>query len=341
MGLGLSPAVISWCQNYLNDRKQSVKINEIVSETASISYGVPQGSILGPLLYIIYVNDVFMQFSKDDPNILLYADDTVLYFAHEQLKRLECIISNGLRTLNDWCNLNKLTINISKTKYEIFKPKCFWNAINDKVVLKIGNTLIEEVDTYTYLGVKLDNRLKFDGFLKAKCNKINVRLHQLGKMRKYITNNIANLVYKQTIVPLYDYADFLIESGQNVLIERLDMLHSKALRMIDCATNKQAGDAQLEHIYGLLNLATRRHEHHCAVMYRLSQRRHNLDSYRPSIILRSRNKVRFRKLKFNLKGIEKSPMHRGIRLWDRIPQAVQRALTKVKFKLGLRKVQWE
>ena len=333
---GLCPAVISWCKNYLTDRKQTVKINEIVSEAANVSYGVPQGSILGPLLYIIYVNDVFMQFNNDDPNILLYADDTVLYFAHQHLKQLEGIMSTGLKKLYDWCSLNKLTINISKTKYEIFRPKSFWNATNAKLEIKIGNTSLEEVDTYTYLGVKLDNRLKFDGFLKAKCNKINVRLHQLGKMRKYITNNIANLIYKQTIVPLYDYADFLVESGQNAFIERLNTLHSKALRIIDGTTNKLADDIQLEYAYRLLTPKTRRNEHHCAIMYRLSRTRGNLDLFRPKIALRNRNNVRFRQYK----GIEKSPMFRGIRLWDRVPQAIQRALTKVKFKLGLRKVRW-
>ena len=153
---GLSPAVISWCRNYLSDRKQCVKLNEEVSETTGVSYGVPQGSILGPLLFIIYVNDVFMHFNENDPKILLYADDTVLYYAHTQLKELECIMSTGLRRLYEWCNLNKLTINISKTKYEVFRPKCYIKTENDRLEIKIGNIFLEEVETYTYLGVKLD-----------------------------------------------------------------------------------------------------------------------------------------------------------------------------------------
>ena len=225
------------------DRKQCVKINEIVSETTGVSYGVPQGSILGPLLYIIYVNDVFLNFNENDPKILLYADDTVLYFAHSQLRQLEGTMSAGLGKWYEWCNLNKLTVNISKTKYEIFRPKSFGNNTNVKLEIKIGDIHLEEVNTYTYLGVRLDNKLKFDGS-KAKCNKINIRLHQLGNMQKNVTNNIANLIYKQTIVPLFDYADFLIESGQICLLSA--WMHSKALRIIDCATNKQAEDVQLE-----------------------------------------------------------------------------------------------
>ena len=336
---GLSPAVISWCRNYLSDRTQCVKLNDVVSETSNVSYGVPQGSILGPLLFIIYVNDVFLQLNENDPNILLYADDTVLYYAHAQLKELERIMSTGLRKLYKWCNFNKLTINISKTKFELFRPKCQTNIPAGTFKIKIGNKLLDEVEIYTYLGVRLDIRLKFDGFLKEKCNKINIRLYQLGKMRKYLTNNIANLIYKQTIVPLFDYADFLIEGGQNVLIERLDALHSKALYIVDCKTNARAVDTQLEYIYGLQSSSARRKEHHCAIMYRLSHTQRNLDTHRPTINLRSRKNIKFKKSMGNLKGLDKSPMLRGIRLWDQIPQAVQRALTKVKFKSGIRSVQ--
>ena len=335
---GLSSSVIAWCRGYLKDRKQCVKINDIVSGAADVTYGVPQGSILGPLLFIIYVNDIFKQFCDEDPKILLYADDTVLYYAHTSLKQLENVMSAGLCKLSGWCDLNKLTINKSKTKFEVFRPKNVCINARDKFEVKIGNVPLEEVDTYTYLGVKLDTKLKLDGFLKGKCNKINIRLYQLGKIRKYITNNIANLIYKQTIVPLFDYADFLIESGQNVLVERLDSLHSKALQIIDCKANRRAGDTQLEYIYKLHSPLTRRREHHCAIMYGLSRKQLNLDVRRPKIKLRSRNNVKFKSYVRNLVGLDKSPMLRGVRLWDQIPQSVQRALTKVKFKAGLKNV---
>ena len=83
--------------------------------------------------------------------------------------------------------------------------------------LKLPHTT-DEVDSYTDLGVTIDNKLLFDKFLKEKCNKIFLGLHQLGKMHKYITSNIANILYKQTIIPLFVNADFLIKSGQNIYI---------------------------------------------------------------------------------------------------------------------------
>ena len=85
------------------------------------------------------------------------------------------------------------------------------NLPHQDLSIEVGNETLEEVSLYTYLGVNLDNRLVFDKFLKEKCNKINVRLHQLRKMRKKkFNNNISYTIYKQTIVPMFDYADFLV-----------------------------------------------------------------------------------------------------------------------------------
>ena len=211
---GLSAGVVHWCRNYLNNRKQRVKVNGNMSECEGVTYGVPQGSILGPLFFILYVNDVISIFKENYARIMLYADDTVIYFSHSSVQELQCQLERGMKKLFTRCNINKLTINLSKTKYEIFKPRALWNSpVTNGFTIKLGNTVLEEVEVYNYLGVLIDNRLNFGKFLKEKCNKTNLRLRQLGKMRKYITCSIANIIYKQTI-PLFDYADFLIESGQ-------------------------------------------------------------------------------------------------------------------------------
>ena len=275
----------------------------------------PQGSILGPLFFIMYVNDLITTFSENSPNIILYADDNAIYYAHNQLEELEKQLAVGMKKLCDWCNLNKLTIHFQKTKYTIFKPKCYQN-INH---LEINWNRLEEVSTYNYLGVIINNNLVFDGFLKDKCKKINLRLYQLGKLCKYITCDLANTVYKQTIIPLFDYADFLIESGQNKYITRLNDLHVKGVRIIDCNKHVHATDTVLEKEYGLLTPTVRRHEHHSAIMYRQCRVVENLDVYRPPMTLRSNMKIKFRRQKMNLKGIEKSPMMRGIKIWDMLP----------------------
>ena len=163
-------------------------------------------------------------------------------------------------------------------------------------------------------------------------------MYQLGKIRKYITADITNVIYKQTIIPLFDYADFLIESGQKYYLYRLDVLHEKALRIIDCKKHHQLECGGLEILYRLTSPSARRREHHCAIMYRFSKLKGYLDLYRPKINLRSRNKVKFRLFKSSLKQIEKSPMNRGVKLWNLIPENIQKSVTKVKFKTGIKTV---
>ena len=92
------------------------------------------------------------------------------------------------------------------------------------------------------------------------------------------------------------------------------MLHTKALRIIDCKAHDRATDECLEYMYGLLPPKRRRREHHCAIMYRLSKNHGKLDTYRPDINLRSRKNIKFRRHRGNLKGIDKSTMLRGIKL---------------------------
>ena len=99
-------------------------------------------------------------------------------------------------------------------------------------------------------------------FLKKNVKKNNLRLYQLGKLHKYITCDLANTVYKQTIIPIFDYADILIESGQNKYVTRLNDLHVKGVRIIDCNKHAHATDTVLEKEYGLLTPTVRRHKHH-------------------------------------------------------------------------------
>ena len=119
---GFGDDIIAWCRHYLSHRKQLVKNGEHLSNLADISCGVPQGSILGPLFFIIYANDIISLFSNEGPKILLYADDTVLYHSHIDAGILFRDLKNGMSKIWKWCKLNRLSINASKTKYMVTDP---------------------------------------------------------------------------------------------------------------------------------------------------------------------------------------------------------------------------
>ena len=139
--------------SYLENRKQFVCAGGIESRLANVNVGVPQGSVLGPLLFILHINDMK---SSTQMNVLNFADDTVLYMDFDGLNNVENFINNELEKVNVWMETNHLQINASKTKYMILAPnnEIFSHASNIK--LKIGKSLhLEQVDEYKYLGLKI------------------------------------------------------------------------------------------------------------------------------------------------------------------------------------------
>ena len=120
---GLSPGVITWCRDYLSHRRQCVKIEDCKSDYKSVNYGVPQVSILGPLFFVMYVNDLLNMFGSDSVEILLYVDDTVIYYADQDANIACNKVADGLDIVHQWCETNKLTINVKKTKHMLVSPK--------------------------------------------------------------------------------------------------------------------------------------------------------------------------------------------------------------------------
>ena len=203
-----------------------------------------------------------------------------------------------------------------------------------KCVITLYNERLENVCKYNYLGVIVDSCLSLSEFVDDKYKKVNLRVHQLGKIRKFVTADIACSIYKQTILPLIDYADFMIESAPKTRSDRLELLQDKALRYIDNNVNcNKCVDLHL--IYRVQPLKLRWREHICCIMYRQSKLYNKLNHRRPSINLRSNRKVKFKKkLKRTYQVYLKSPMSRGIKIWDMLTVEVQKATTKVKDRHG-------
>ena len=158
---------INWCKHYLGCRKQCVKLSGVLSSALDVSCGVPKGSILGPLFFIMYVNDLLMNFENCDVNILLYADDTVVYYAYEHTFTACKTVENKLKDIEEWCSTNKLTIYVGKTKQMLFQTT---TGIVSPTVRFVGN-ILDNVKHYNYLRVISDHTLSCDLFLKEKYNK--------------------------------------------------------------------------------------------------------------------------------------------------------------------------
>ena len=150
---GFDQHSINWFDSYLNNRKQSVKVLGVSSGERVVRCGVPQGSILGPLLFSLYIND--LPEYLESTSVSLYADDTALYCGSDTYLDIILNLRIELETVHQWLLLNKLTLNVKKTKFLIYGSKNKLKQVT-QLPLHINNEEIERVETFKYLGMMLD-----------------------------------------------------------------------------------------------------------------------------------------------------------------------------------------
>ena len=156
---GITDKNLAWFESYLSNRKQYIQIGEnSKTDLKYVTCGVPQGSILGPLLFLVYVNDLPNASRLLDP--IMFADDTNLFFNHKNIKHLFTVVNNELVSIKDWFNANKLSLNLEKTKYSFFhKPSKKDDIPLCLPKLIINNYEIKREESIKFLGVLLDQHL--------------------------------------------------------------------------------------------------------------------------------------------------------------------------------------
>ena len=204
---GLAGKEISWFQSYLDNRKQCCKVNGHMSKQENIHFGVPQGSCLGPLLFLIYIND--LPLALDSSNVNMYADDTSIYYSSKSISSINNAVNNDLQPLKSWLEENKLSLNVAKTQSILigsrYKIRAVEQPDNQKPSLHIGDEAISIITSTKYLGVQVDQFLNWDEHLVTITKKVSRSLGMLRYAKRYLPLVTVQAMYKSLIEPHFRY----------------------------------------------------------------------------------------------------------------------------------------
>ena len=225
---GIKGNELSWFKSYLSNRSQVVNINSNLSEPKNINIGVPQGSILGPLLFIIFVNCLP---GAVNCKTIMYADDTTLLFKARCPDELSSVMTSNLYKVANWLEANKLTLNIDKTKMMIFGTTQVLDRFHD-VTLNYSTTVINRVTEFKYLGVKFDNTMSWSPHVDYLAKTISKRIGIIKRVKHFLPHSILVMLSNALVNPHFDYASPVWGNFSQVSHAKLQVMHNRLARTI-------------------------------------------------------------------------------------------------------------
>ena len=216
-------------QSYLSDRKQYVSVNGFDSEIRDISCGVPQGSSLGPLLFLIYINDFRLCLSETNSGH--FADDTYIMYANKKAKTIETIINTELKEVVKWLRLNKLSLNASKTELIFFHSKR--HILNyDTISIKFAGKKLIPVDSVKYLGMYIDKYLCWNSHIQKLSNILSRTNGILSKLRHNVPLETCIQVYYALFYSHLTYGCGIWGLTSEENIKKIEILQKKCVRIM-------------------------------------------------------------------------------------------------------------
>ena len=217
---------VVYIKSYLENRCQVTTVGNVYSSSKPVPVGVPQGSILGPLLFLVYVNDLPSCLRECD--LTLYTDDTVIYVSAKDAATLESRLNIDLQSISKWFFGNLLTLNENNCKFVLFgslqKLKSFKNFS-----LCINDYNLERTDSFKYLGVTISQNMTWQDHISLIVNKVNQRLGVLRRVKQMLPLQSRRTLHNSLVLPLFDYGDIVWGDKNNfTLMDNLQILQNKA-----------------------------------------------------------------------------------------------------------------
>ena len=258
--IGIRGSLHNWFFDYLSNRQQCVVLKGKQSDYKVIQSGVPQGSVLGPLLFLIYINDITNNIQSI---IKLFADDTSISLALRDPLRRADILNADLEQINNWAKTWKIKFNAQKTELLNFKRDNL--AIQP---LNFDNSILQDTDTHKHLGLTLQNDCKWNTHINNLIQKVTLLLSLLKSYKYRLSRKALNQMYKSFILPHFDYCDIIYDNCTVAQSDSLEQLHLDGIRTI-IGTVRGTSHEKLYKESGFTTLKERRRRHKLIFMHKI------------------------------------------------------------------------
>jgi hypothetical protein len=228
-----------------------------------VKVGVPQGSILGPLLFILYLNDLPQ--AVKDGDVSMYADDTEMDYTGTSTSELEDKMNTDLKNVSTYFAANKLSLNVKKC--EVLLCGTRQRVANKDLNIKVNNNPISCVTNSTFLGFDIDENLTWSSHINKLVSKLSYKIGLLRKLREIVPQETCHLLYNSLVLPHFDYADTVYDSANATDLDRLQKLQTRAARILT-GSNYRRPRKEMFQSLGWMSLKNRRMLNKSTMMYK-------------------------------------------------------------------------
>ena len=318
---GIRSNALKWFISYLTGRRQYTNINDCTSNLLPITHGVPQGSTLGPLLFLLYINDLVN--ASQNLKYILFADDTNLFCSGPNLKDLCDIVNTELNIISNWLNINKLTINISKTFYLIFTRRKLEN-----ISISLCNQQLKRKNSIKFLGVIVDDKLCWREHINYICKKISKSIGIIRKIKDSLNEQSKIMLYYTMIYP---YLQYCVAAWGAACPTHLKPLISKQ----KCIAKMIKSESSLLKLSDIYNLEVLKFMHsqiinnpNPIISFRQVLDIHNVNT---------RNRHDLRPIHPNSELAKRFITYKGCLLWNNLPNYLKSFQNSTTFKINVKK----